>query len=258
MTHQIPEHRKQEFKPKQSKYCLCVFVINEGERIRKQLERMQRVIYPVDLVIADGGSTDGSLEPGFLESMNVRTLLTKTGPGKLSAQMRMAMSYALDEGYEGVIVMDGNGKDGPEAIPRFVEMLNDGWDHVQGSRFVPGGHHENTPLERLIAVKLIHAPLLSLFSGFRYTDTTNGFRGYSRRFLEDPRVNPFRDAFMTYELHYYLAHRAPELKFKTIEIPVSRVYPPGEAAPTKIHSWKAKLDLIRQLWDACTHKFDPK
>jgi hypothetical protein len=137
-------------------------------------------------------------------------------------------------------------------------MLGAGWDHVQGSRFVPGGHHENTPLERLIAVKLVHAPLMSIFSKFRYTDTTNGFRAYSREFLLDPRVQPFRDDFMTYELHYYLAHRAPELKFRTTEIPVSRVYPAGEAAPTKIHSWRGKADLMRQLLNACFHKYDPR
>ncbi len=257
-SRQVPEYDKREFRPKQSKYCLCVFVIDEGERIRRQLDAMQRCIYPVDLVIADGGSTDGSLDPEFLKSRGVRTLLTKTGPGRLSAQMRMALAYALDQAYDGVIVMDGNGKDGPEAIPRFVEMLNDGWDHVQGSRFVPGGHHENTPPERLLAVKLVHAPLMSLFSGFRYTDTTNGFRAYSRRFLEDPRVRPFRDVFMTYELHYYLAHRAPELKFRTAEIPVSRVYPAGKKTPTKIHSWRGKAELLRQLLAACLHKYDPK
>jgi hypothetical protein len=63
---------------------------------------------------------------------------------------------------------------------------------------------------------------------------------------------------MTYELHYYLAHRAPELGFRTTEIPVSRVYPSGETAPTKIHSWRAKTDLLRQLLRACLHKYDPK
>ncbi|MEA3249115.1 MAG: glycosyltransferase family 2 protein [Patescibacteria group bacterium] len=256
--HQIPEHRTEEFGPKSGKYCLCVFVINEGERVRRQLAKMQKYAYAVDIVIADGGSTDGSLDEEYLRKNGVRALLTKTGPGKLSAQMRMGFAYAMGEGYDSVIVMDGNDKDGPEAIPRFVEMLNDGWDHVQGSRYIPGGHHANTPLDRMLAVRLVHAPLMSLFSKFRYTDTTNGFRAYSRKFLLDPRVQPFRDDFMTYELHYYLAHRAPELGFRTKEIPVSRVYPSGEATPTKIHSWRGKLDLMKQLLSACTHKYDPK
>jgi len=58
-------------------------------------------------------------------------------------------------------------------------------------------------------VRILHAPLVSLASRFRYTDTTNGFRGYSRRFLEDPRVAAFRDVFPGYELHYYLLSGGP-------------------------------------------------
>ena len=71
-----------------------------------------------------------------------------------------------------------------------------GWDHVQGSRFVAGragGQHALR--SRYWGSSLLHAPLVSLAAGFRYTDTTNGFRAYSRRLLLDPRVPPFRDVF---------------------------------------------------------------
>ena len=69
----------------------------------------------------------------------MRALLTKTGPGKLSAQLRMGYAYALDQGYEGVVTIDGNGKDSVEAIPLFVEALDEGIDYAQASRFVTGG-----------------------------------------------------------------------------------------------------------------------
>ena len=118
----------------------------------------------IDIVVADGGSTDGSLGRDFLESVDVRALLTKTGGGKLSAQMRMAMAWCLSQGYEGVVVVDGNGKDDITAIPDFIRLLDDGYDHIQGSRYIPGGKAINTPLERHLAVHFIHAPLLSLAS----------------------------------------------------------------------------------------------
>ena len=57
--------------------------------------------------------------------------------------MRMAFAWALARGYKGVATIDGNGKDGPDAIPRFVECLEAGSDHVQGSRFVRSGVSEN-------------------------------------------------------------------------------------------------------------------
>ena len=255
---EVPEFRSEIFKPRAANFCVCIFVINEGARIRRQLEKMAGLAGAFDLVIADGGSSDGSLEPGFLQAQGVRALLTKTGPGKLSAQMRMAFAWALGEGYDGVIVIDGNDKDDPASIPAFGAALAEGWDHLQGSRFIPGGQHENTPLSRLLAVKWIHAPLISLASGFHYTDTTNGFRAYSRKFLEDPRVQPLRAVFSTYELHYYLAIRAARLGFRVKELPVTRIYPKGEKAPTKISPLRGNLRVLGILWRAFRHRYNPQ
>lgn len=254
---EIPYYTASEFSPKQSKYCVCIFVINEGEKIRKQLTQMRDIARSLDLIIADGGSTDGSLDWDFLKSVNVRTLLVKRDRGKLSAQMRMAFAYALLEGYQGVITIDGNNKDDPTAISQFVEALENGFDHIQGSRFIAGGKAINTPWERYLAVRLIHAPLISLAAGFHYTDTTNGFRAYSRQLLIDPRVAPFRHIFITYELHYYLAIRAARLNYRIKEVPVRRSYPKQGKTPTKISPIKGNLLVLQKLFQACFHQFNP-
>jgi hypothetical protein len=254
---QVPGCAVGEWGCRQARFCACVFVLNEGPRIHAQLRRMRPHVGRVDLVVADGGSTDGALAPDFLQSCGVRALLTKRGPGRLSAQMRMALAYALFRGYEGAVVMDGNDKDDPAAIPDFVRLLQSGYDHVQGSRYMPGGRAVNTPLSRHLAVRWLHAPLVSLAAGRRYTDTTNGFRAYSRRLLRDPRVAPFRDVFSGYELHYYLAIRAARLGFRVCETPVTRAYPPGGPTPTKIRGLRGNLHILRTLWKACRHRFDP-
>ena len=255
---QVPTYDVPFSRAKTHRYAICIFVINEGEKVRKQLLKMKPFIDLVDIVIADGGSTDGSFDGSILEEAGVTALLVKTGPGKLSAQMRMGLAWCLEQGYEGVITIDGNGKDGIDAIPRFVELLEAGWDHVQGSRFIKGGHHKNTPPARFWGVKLLHSPLISLAARFRYTDTTNGFRGYSRKFLMDPRVLPFRDCFVAYELHYYLAIRAARLGFRCIETPVSRVYPSGGPVPTKIRGMRGNLFVLETLWKAVRGEFDPE
>ena len=72
-----------------------------------------------------------------------------------------------------------------------VAKLKEGYDYVQGSRYLPGGLAENTPLERTIADRGIHAPLLSLAGRHWFTDTTNGFRAYSARYLSIRGCNPF-------------------------------------------------------------------
>lgn len=256
---QFPDFEAKEFRKKQHKYAVCVFVINEGVRVQKQLQKMKQYVDKVDVIVADGGSTDGSLEDDFLKSVGVRALLTKKGPGKLSAQMRMAFAYTLHAGYEGIVVVDGNGKDDITAIPNFIKLLEEGYDHIQGSRFVPGGKAINTPLSREIGLHLIHAPLISLAAGKRHTDTTNGFRGYSAKLLSDTDIDVFRDIFQTYEMHYYLAIESSRRKqYKTIETPVTRTYPKKGKTPTKISPIKGNLYILSVLFRAVTGRYAKK
>ena len=240
-------------------WCVVIPVVNEGNRIRKLLERMtaQNITDIADTIIVDSGSTDGSLELGFLRDRGVQGLLVKTGPGKLSSQLRCAYAFALDQGYEGIITIDGNDKDDPEAIPRFIEALENGVDFVQASRFMPGGIAENTPKLRDFAIRWIHAPLLSLFSSYHWTDSTQGFRAYSRKMLLDPRISVFRDVFKTYELLAYLSYRVPKLGYRCTELPTIRRYPKGEM-PTKISSVKGNLLLLYILLRACLGGYDPR
>lgn len=253
----VPAHERQVFAEKRHRYCVAVFVINEGERVRDQLRGMASLADTIDIIVADGGSTDGSLALDTLAEFRLRALLIKRGPGKLSAQMRMAIAFVLAEGYDGLVVIDGNGKDDFTAIPRFIESLDAGFDHIQGSRYIPGGRGINTPLSRTLGVRLLHAPLISLAAGARYTDTTNGFRAYSRRLLSDPRVDPLRDVFNGYELHYYLAIRAARLGFRCIEIPATRRYPDSGRVPTKISPLKGNLAVLRTLLSAVAGRFNP-
>ena len=258
---QIPQHLTQEFSFQAKKYCVCIPVINEGDKIRNQLEQMTaaKISQFADIIICDGGSKDGSLETNFLQANNVSVLLTKQDTGKLSAQLRMGYYYALTKrDYVGIVTVDGNNKDSVENIIDIIHKLEAGYDLVQGSRFIPGGKAINTPLIRHVAVKLIHVPAISHIAGFQYTDTTNGFRGYSRRFLEDARVEPFRAIFDSYELLAYLSVRAPQLGFKVIEIPVTRSYPPKGKIPTKISFVKGNSKLLSILIDLHKHKYDPE
>ena len=232
----VPTFRERVFHPKTTPYVTIIPVLNEGRRIQNQLCRMHSLGLSsnADIVVVDGSSTDGSVEIEFLKTVGVRALLTKTGPGKLSAQLRCGYAWALLEGYAGIVTIDGNGKDSVESIPHFLRALDQGFGYVQASRFIRGGHSENTPPLRLLAIRLFHAPILSLAAGTALTDTTQGYRAYSAAFLSDSRTQPFRDVFVRYELLAYLTARAGQIGYQIKELPTSRVYPRGEAPPTKI------------------------
>ena len=256
---QVPSYSTTFWNGRSRPHCVVIPVINEGERILNLLRRMAavRIADIADVIIVDGGSTDGSLEPQRLQELGVRGLLVKTAPGKLSAQLRCAYAFVLDEGYTGIVTIDGNDKDDPDAIPRFIEAIEQGYDFVQASRFLAGGVAENTPKSRDFAIRFIHAPMLSLASGFHWTDTTQGFRAYSRAMLLDPRVAPFRDEFSTYELLAYLSYRVPKLGYRCVELPTVRRYPKGEV-PTKISSVRGNLSVLQVLMKACAGHYNPR
>lgn len=253
----VPAYSCENYGPRTSRFCWVVFVLNEGDKFLAQLERMRPFAGTADIVIADGGSTDGAPTSANLRTRGVRALLVKSGTGRLGAQMRMAFAWALAEGYEGVITIDGNNKDDPTSVTSFVEALGSGADHVQGSRFIRGGRAVRTPWARHLGIRLIHAPLISLAARHRYTDTTNGFRAYSARLLRDPRVSAFRDVFVGYELHYYLAIRAARLGLDVREVPVTRSYPEAGPVPTKIRGLRGNIGVLGTLLKACTGQYDP-
>lgn len=254
----VPAYTVAHLRERHWDFALVIPVINENGRLTSQLDRIQSAAPEVDIIIADGGSTDGSTEPELLRKLGVTTLLTKTGPGKLSAQLRMAINYCLAHSYEAVITMDGNGKDGVEGIDSIANAIRQGYDFAQGSRFIPGGQAINTPRVRFLAIRLIHAPFTSLGARYRLTDTTNGFRGHSRRLLEDPRVAPLRDEFDTYELLAYLPIRASRLGYRITEIPVTRSYPRDVAVPTKIQGTSAHVSMLRILIKAGMGLYNPR
>lgn len=255
---EVPAFKTSFWSRKNNSSCVVIPVINEGVRITNLLARMASLDIQsmADIIIVDGGSTDGSLVKDHLQGLGVAGLLVKTGPGKLSAQLRCAYAFVLDQGYENIITIDGNDKDDPEAIPRFIDALTNGFDFIQASRFIPGGLAENTPTARNLAIKWIHAPILRIFSGFHWTDTTQGFRAYSQKMLLDQDIQPFRDVFSSYELLAYLSYRVPRLGYKCIELPTTRRYPKGEV-PTKISSIKGNFSVLSILFKACFGKYNP-
>jgi dolichol-phosphate mannosyltransferase len=252
----VPHHEVVEFAPKRTKYCFIPIVYNEGARFVNQLKRMSVNASLADIIVAERRSVDGSTDHDLLKSCGVRTLLTTDAYGGATA-IRMGFAYALKEGYSGVVLIDGNGKDGVEVISRYLEKLDEGYDFVQGSRFMPGGVERNTPLLRRIGIQWIMAPLVWLGWGFWYTDATNGFRAYSERLLRDPRVEPLRNCFVHFNVQYYLSVMAPAFRFRVVEIPVERTYPDDGTVPTKVVGFRHNAQALWEMVLTVFRRYNP-
>lgn len=253
----VPDYSFYIIRKKTYETALVIPVINEGGRILQQIKNIRSENPLVDIIIADGGSTDGTIERLTNQSSGVVSILIKKGPGKLSAQLRMAFHYCLENDYKYVITMDGNNKDGPEGIEKIRRALESGFDFVQGSRFILGGEAVNTPKKRSLAIRYVHAPITSFAAGRRFTDTTNGFRGLSRRLIESKDIGIYRDVFQSYELVFYLPIRATKMNYRVTEVAVRRNYPSNGPTPTKIIGVFSYLNLIQILLKASIGRYNP-
>src|SRR5256885_14722573 len=132
--------------------------------------------------------------------------------------------YALSRGFELIVIMAGNGKDDPREIPRLTTpILKEGYDYVQGSRFLRGGRREKNPFLRSIFTRLFPY-VWSIMTGVRCTEVTNGFRAYKASIVADPRINMWQSWLDNYELEYYLHYKVLTLGYKFAERPVSKDY----------------------------------
>jgi len=259
MNWEVPEYDEFLFNEKKHKYCLLIPLMNEGNRFLSQEKKMQKngLFDKVDVIICDAGSTDGTTDHEFLKRENFRALLVRRGKGRYSTDLRMGYSWAINQGYEGFITVDGNDKDDTSAIDLFVKLLDKGYDYIQGSRYVKGGQAIRTPLIRTLALKIINEPVMAVCAHKHLSDTTNGFRAYSKKFMLDERVLPFRDIFWGYELIYYLPISACRLGFRVAEVPVTRAYPENGEVPTKVGGLKGNIYQLSILHHCIWKHYNP-
>lgn len=225
----LPEHEIELGFEQRHRYVVYIFAFNERPLLTQLLDK-----FPppqernFDLMLGDDGSKDGTAAADLVAKYGIRGVTRLKRNGGLSLNIMVALRWLASQNYQGVILMNGNNRDGPDAIPEFIRKLEEGYGYVQGSRFVTGGQHVNTPWIRFLAIRLLHAPLFSLASLKWMTDTTNGFRAFSMAFLNDPRVDAFQPEFVKYEIEQYLGWKAIRLGYRATEIGVSRVYPIGQ------------------------------
>lgn len=231
---------------KRPNVLLVIPLVNEKERIVEQLRHFQATSFPCDVLIIDGGSSDGSIEAiNELQLPNLSIICAERP--NLSSQLLVGFDVALNHGYSSCITVDGNNKDCMRDLFSIYGALLTGYDFVQGSRFCIGGQSLNLPFDRRISLMLLHRPLARLFSRVRFSDTTNGFRGYSNRFLSQINQPLSEINKRPYDVSTALPIIAAKLKMKFCEVPVTRTYPKQGPVPTKISSVRGRLELFYSL-----------
>ena len=219
---------------------LCVAPAwNEGERIARVVKAVPGECVETTVVV-DDGSTDDTADHAEAAGATVIRAGVNRGVG---AAIRSGIDFAIEYGYDIVVVVSGGGKTPPEQIPRLLEPIIKGdAELAQGSRYLVGGEYLRMPLRRRLGTRG-YTLLFSLFCGRLVTDASSGFRAMKVSLFEDKRINLWQDWLDRYELEPYLLFKALRLRHKVVEIPVTIEYPkPDGIAYTKMRAltdwWK--------------------
>lgn len=217
---------------------------NEEKKIGNVIDRFNHSDV-TEILVMDDGSTDST--PQIVLEKGAKILSHKDRRG-VGAALRTVIEYARSNGFDILVILAGNDKDRPGEIPHLLKpIIEEGYDFVQGSRYLRGGSYGNMPVYRQISTRLIHPVLFSLITGCRITDSTNGFRAIKLSIFDDKRLNIHQDWLDKYELEPYIFYKAIKLGFKVKEVPVTKIYPPKELGYTKMKPITGWWSIIRPL-----------
>ncbi|HEX4537523.1 MAG TPA: glycosyltransferase family 2 protein [Candidatus Acidoferrum sp.] len=203
--------------------------LNEANSIAFCVEKAMRAFQSAGLrgevVVADNGSTDGSIE--IAEKLGARVIpVSQRGYG---AALRVGISAA-----RGAFIVMGDADDSYDfsEVPRFVEMWKQGYDVVMGNRFhgeiKPGAmpwHHKYVGNPVLTAV-------LNLFFHAGIGDSHCGMRGFTRAVYD--RMD-LRSTGMEFASEFVI--KAAQLGARITEIPIT-LWPDKRGRPPHLRSFR--------------------
>ena len=230
---------------------VCPIAFNEHVKLKSVIERFLKsgVNDRVDYLIIDDASTDGTSELiASYKDRGVETIRHEKRSG-VGAGIRTAIHYAREKGYEVLVIMAGNDKDDPGQIPLLIDpLLNEGFDFIQGSRYKQaGGIGGDMPLYRKFATRL-HPMLMSLITGRRVTDSTNGFRAFKLSLFDDADIRINQQWLDQYELEPYLLYKTIVLGYKYGEAAVTKIYPAKKLGYTKMKPFVGWWSILKPLF----------
>ena len=159
---------------------ILIPVFNEVDRIGAVIRGVRQHAPQADILIVDDGSGDGT--PQSLENETAHLIRHPFNLG-VGTALQTGYKYAVREGYEYLIQLDGDGQHDPAYLPAFYSSLSGGdADVVIGSRFLANDEYTMSFPRRMGG--RIFSILLSLLIHEKITDPTSGYRAMKRRVLD--------------------------------------------------------------------------
>lgn len=179
-----------------------------------------KVKYHVDKVLViDDGSVDDTAK--IAKAAGAHVILHKKNCGKCSA-IKTGFKYALNQGFDYVVTIDGDGQHNPDEIPFVLGHLkNNGHDITVGFR---SGSNTEMPGWRKIGKRVLDYTT-SFGNGGYVTDSQNGFRAFNKKAVKAliPKLNgeafsvESEELIKAHDLDLEVSHTNVTCKYKNLK-----------------------------------------
>ena len=141
-----------------------------------------------EMLVVDDNSPDGTGD--VLEQIRAQDprlhVVHRPSKNGLGTAHKLAIKYALANGYDALVTMDADFSHDPRYLPEMMRQLENA-EFVIGSRYAPGGTCEY-PLSRVLLSRGANTMTRGLL-GIPVNETTTSFRGFRRSLLERMNVD---------------------------------------------------------------------
>jgi len=167
---------------------IVIPVRNEHESIARCLDGLDEALRGVSHEIlvcydSDDDSTLQAIDAMARRPPGLRLVQNRLGPSP-SFAIRAGLSAARGDV---VVVTMADLSDPPEAISRMADKIRSGADVVSGSRYMAGGHQVGGPALKTFLSRAAGLSLCAI-AGVPTHDATTSFRAFSRRFLDEIKL----------------------------------------------------------------------
>jgi dolichol-phosphate mannosyltransferase len=136
-----------------------------------------------EIVVVDDGSGDRTA--AVVAELSASDQRVRCVPSPYRNGYGFAVRAGLAQ-YTGdaVAIMMADGSDSPEDLVSYYRLLVAGYDCAFGSRFMQGGSTHDYPLLKLVINRIVNFGIRVMFS-HGYNDTTNAFKAYRRKVIDN-------------------------------------------------------------------------
>ena len=169
-----------------NKSLIIIPTYNESENIELIINKIINVDKSNDILVVDDNSPDGTstIVENLKDIHDKRVFLIKREKKSgLGSAYKAGFKWALDNNYSYIFEMDADMSHDPNEIKNFkVELIQNKFDVVVGSRYLDGVSVVNWPLSRIFLSYFANL-YVRMITGMPIKDATSGFVGYNNKAL---------------------------------------------------------------------------